>query len=123
MNYYLGVFQKYADFNGRARRSEFWFFFLFNLIAIFATLFIGILIKFPSLTIIYYLGMLIPYWALLVRRMHDNNRSGWFVFVPFYNLILLLSEGTRGPNEYGPDPKDPDSTFRFGESGLLDDTI
>ena len=68
MNYYLGVFKKYADFNGRARRSEFWFFFLFNMIAIFATAFIGNLIRFPFLVVIYYLGMLIPYLAVLVRR-------------------------------------------------------
>ena len=55
--------------------------------------------------------------------MHDNNKSGWYCLIPLYNLILALSEGTRGPNEYGPDPKDPNASAMMGESGLLDDAI
>ena len=123
MNYYLGVFKKYADFNGRARRSEFWYFFLFDSIALFVMLLIDNVLKSSFMFSIYVLARGIPYLAVSVRRMHDNNKSGWYCLIPLYNIILALSEGTRGPNEYGPDPKDPNSTVMMGESGLLDDAI
>ena len=50
-------------------------------------------------------ALLIPSLAVAVRRMHDVGKSGWFLLVPIYNLILALTEGTKGENEYGPDPK------------------
>jgi uncharacterized membrane protein YhaH (DUF805 family) len=124
MNYYLKVLQQYADFSGRARRSEYWFYTLFNTIAIYLTFFIGALIHFPFLGAIYFLGILIPTLAVIVRRMHDCDKSGWFYLIPIYNIILLFSEGTRGPNNYGPDPKDPNAMAGFGgDSNLLDDNI
>lgn len=51
------------------------------------------------------LGTLIPYIAVTVRRMHDVGKSGWFMLIPIYNLILTLTEGDRGSNQYGSDPK------------------
>jgi uncharacterized membrane protein YhaH (DUF805 family) len=60
-----------------------------------------------------YLGTLIPTIAVAVRRVHDSDKSGWFVLVPIYNLILMFLEGTKGPNRFGPDPKNPASAEAF----------
>jgi uncharacterized membrane protein YhaH (DUF805 family) len=51
------------------------------------------------------LALFIPGIAVAVRRMHDVGKSGWFILIPIYNLILAVTEGQRGPNEYGEDPK------------------
>jgi uncharacterized membrane protein YhaH (DUF805 family) len=58
---------------------------------------------------IYSLGVLIPSIAVGVRRMHDVGKSGWFLLIPIYNLILAVREGESGPNKYGPDPKNPEA--------------
>jgi uncharacterized membrane protein YhaH (DUF805 family) len=59
------------------------------------------------LMIVFYLGILIPLIAAGVRRLHDVGKSGWYLLIPIYNLILALTPGQMGANEYGPDPKDP----------------
>lgn len=118
------VFQNYANFNGRARRSEYWYFLLFNIAIFFLVAIIGAILGslfndvMTGLVIayvfilLYNLATLIPSIAVLVRRLHDVNKSGWFYFVAFIPLvgviwliILLCSEGTSGNNEYGSDPK------------------
>ena len=120
MNWYLAVWKNYAGFSGRSRRTEYWMFFLFNLI-IAAVLEIpafalaktpAVALIFAALAGIYGLAALIPGLAVFVRRLHDTNRSGWWFFigfVPFVGAIILLvfmcMEGTPGPNQYGPDPK------------------
>ena len=122
------VFDNYANFEGRARRSEYWYYVLMNALlgvglfvlgAVFAGMEIGIL---SGLFILAYVvlavGTLIPSLAVAVRRLHDGNYSGWFLlmgFIPIANIVLIVflaTEGTRGPNKYGPDPK-----------GLLDDNL
>lgn len=108
MKWYIMVLKKYADFNGRARRSEYWFFALFNTIFLYALVFIGIYVNMPSMYLIYNLAVIIPAIAVAVRRMHDVNKSGWYALIPIYNLILAFTEGTKGPNDYGPDPKAPE---------------
>ncbi|MFJ1430907.1 DUF805 domain-containing protein [Capnocytophaga canimorsus] len=105
MNWYLKVLKQYADFKGRARRKEYWMFTLFNSIVFFALVFIGGLMETTVLFSIYYLAIIVPSIAVGVRRMHDVGKSGWFILVPIYNLVLCLTEGERGPNQYGPDPK------------------
>jgi uncharacterized membrane protein YhaH (DUF805 family) len=105
MNYYLNVWKNFANFSGRARRSEYWYFFLFNFIIAVILGQIAVLIEFPWLVTIYYLATLIPSIAVGVRRMHDVGKSGWYLLIPIYSFILAVSEGTRGNNEYGPDPK------------------
>jgi len=105
MNYYLKVLQNYATFTGRARRSEYWYFFLFNLIISFVLGFVGGIMDTTVLANIYSLVVLIPSIAVGVRRMHDVGKSGWFILIPIYNFILALSEGEKGENEYGADPK------------------
>lgn len=120
MNYYLQVLQNYATFTGRARRSEYWYFFLFNIIfGIAASILDNVLglamegIGYGPIYIFYGLAVFIPGLAVLVRRLHDVGKSGWFFFIvliplvgAIWLLVLLATDGTAGENEYGPNPKD-----------------
>ena len=105
MNYYISVLKNYATFTGRARRKEYWMFVLFNIIFSFAFGFICGLAGVPDLAQLYTLVVLLPSIAVGVRRMHDTGRSGWYLLVPIYNFILAVTEGDKGDNEYGADPK------------------
>jgi uncharacterized membrane protein YhaH (DUF805 family) len=105
MNYYLNVWKNFANFSGRARRSEYWYFVLFNTIIAIIIGQISILIEFPYLIIIYYLAIILPSLAVAVRRMHDVGKSGWYFLIPFYNFILAVTEGQNETNEYGENPK------------------
>lgn len=125
-------FQRYVDFQGRSQRSEYWWVVLFNLI-IFTLLFmfsgIGIEaleaedysnVSTPVLMlgVVYVLAILLPSIALVVRRFHDLNQTGWlylaFIIVgilPFIGILASIAmyvwfafPGTKGPNKYGPDP-------------------
>jgi len=119
MNWYLKVLNQYADFNGRARRKEYWMFALINfIISMILTLVDTEIFKneLGVLDLIYSLAVLVPTIAVAVRRMHDVGKSGWFILIPIYNLILALTEGDSGPNEYGPDPK----TEKTESADLLD---
>lgn len=101
------VFENYANFSGRARRSEYWYFVLANTIISFALGFVLGLIS-PSLGLaanLYSFAVLIPSIAVAIRRVHDVGKSGWYLLIPLYNLILLFTDGEQGVNEYGPDPK------------------
>jgi uncharacterized membrane protein YhaH (DUF805 family) len=105
MKYYLKVLENYATFSGRARRSEYWYFLLFNVIIAIVLGFIGGLMGTTVLSNIYSLAVIIPGIAVGVRRMHDVGKSGWFLLIPIYNLILACTDGVNGDNEYGADPK------------------
>jgi uncharacterized membrane protein YhaH (DUF805 family) len=105
MKYYLKVLQNYATFSGRARRSEYWYFFLFNVIIAIVLGIVSGMMGTTILSNIYSLAVLIPGIAVGVRRMHDVGKSGWFLLIPIYNLILACTDGTQGDNEYGTDPK------------------
>lgn len=111
MNYYTEPLKKYAVFNGRAGREEYWYFFLFNFIIVFVLgLIEGLLGIAPEsddsiFANIYSLAVLIPSIAVGVRRMHDIDKSGWYILIPLYDLILALRKGTEGDNKYGSDPK------------------
>ncbi|SEP29811.1 Uncharacterized membrane protein YhaH, DUF805 family [Flavobacterium sp. CF108] len=115
------VFENYANFNGRARRKEYWMFFLANFIVSFGLGFIMGLLA-PSLALIanvYSLAVLVPSIAVGVRRLHDTGKSGWFILIPIYNIILLATEGDKGVNEYGPDPKNEfDEVNEIGKAEL-----
>lgn len=124
MNYYLEVLKKYAEFDGRARRSEYWYFTLFSIIISIALGVLGAAMKSELLGNIYSLAVLVPSIAVAIRRMHDVGKSGWYCLIPIYNLILACTAGDVGPNQYGPDPKDPNASAMVGgNSGLLDDAI
>lgn len=115
--YFINVItQHYADFNGRARRSEYWYFALFNIItSVILTYGIGAIIGAAAgagLSAIYSLAVILPGLGVVVRRLHDVGKSGWFfliVLIPLVGVIWLLvlfcTEGTIGMNEYGPNPK------------------
>ena len=104
MNNYFKVLQNYATFSGRARRKEFWMFVLFNFIVGEVSVVVcGLCI--PELAILYPLAVLLPSIAVGVRRMHDVGKSGWFLLIPIYNFILAVTEGEKGENKYGADPK------------------
>lgn len=107
LGYYFGCFAKYASFQGRASRKEYWGFFLFNFLAAFllGALSAGTLIG------LYVLVALLPGISVCVRRLHDINRSGWWwwlVIVPYVGWLILLIfmclRGTPGDNDYGQDP-------------------
>ena len=107
------VIKNFANFNGRARRKEYWYFTLVNIIFSFVLGFIsglsgltfGPLGSSGILDTVYSLLVLIPSIAVGVRRMHDVGKSGWYLLIPFYNLYLAVTEGEKRTNEYGDDPK------------------
>ncbi len=108
MNWYLKVLKQYADFSGRARRKEYWMFFLFNIIIIYGLIFLAIGLEMPSLVTlygIYTFAVLIPSLAVGVRRMHDAGKSGWYLLIPIYSLILACTDSEAGSNKWGPNPK------------------
>ncbi|MFD6921584.1 DUF805 domain-containing protein [Streptomyces sp. NPDC059944] len=119
MHYYTDVLKKYASFQGRARRSEYWMFALFNVVIALVLLGLAAATKstvFYVLYIVYILAVILPSLGVLVRRLHDTGRSGgWFFisFVPFVGGLVLfiftVLEGNPGPNEYGPNPKGVDA--------------
>ena len=100
MNWYLEVLKKYAVFDGRARRKEYWMFFLINFII---AVVLGLIETIVGT--IYELVVLIPSIAVGVRRMHDTDRSGWWLLLPLVNLVFLAQEGHPGDNQYGLNPK------------------
>ncbi|HEX5338524.1 MAG TPA: DUF805 domain-containing protein [Gallionella sp.] len=115
MNWYLEVLQKYAVFGGRARRREYWMFFLFNIIvAILIGLVTGITGAIMGMgttlsdaaSTLYSLGILVPSIAVAIRRMHDLGRSGWWILLPVVNLVFMCLDSQPGENEYGPNPKE-----------------
>lgn len=113
MNWYLGCWKKYAEFSGRARRQEFWMFVLFNGLASVALGVVdGILGTNGALGGLYSLAVLIPFLAVSVRRLHDTDRSGWWILVniiPLIGAIILLvflcSDSKPGENRFGANPK------------------
>ncbi|MEU0401154.1 DUF805 domain-containing protein [Streptomyces sp. NPDC006197] len=113
MNWYLEVLKKYAVFNGRARRQEFWMFYLFNVIAVIVLAIVDSALGiYPALTGIYALAVFLPYLGVSIRRLHDTGRSGWWLLiglVPLVGGIILIvffaSEGEQHQNAHGPNPK------------------
>ncbi len=113
MNYYLKVLKNYATFTGRARRKEFWMYFLiFNIFSIPVAIADIMLNTGNKMSVLYTLAFLLPTIAVIVRRLHDIGKSGWWYLIsliPLVGLIgflvLMCLDGTRGENKYGLDPK------------------
>src|SRR3954451_25317673 len=106
MNWYVDVLKKYAVFSGRARRQEYWMFFLFNLIIAIVLAVGGRIIGTSILSAVYSLAVLLPGLGVAVRRLHDTDRSGWWILIgliPLVGAIILIvflaSEGKQQPNE------------------------
>ena len=109
---------RYASFGGRARRSEYWYFALFHSLAILLAGVVSylVMLAIPALGFTLYsiviFGTLLPHVAVSVRRLHDVNRTGWWYLLgcvpPLGTIVLLVwfcTDGTRGPNRFGADPK------------------
>lgn len=105
--WYLDVLKKYAVFTGRARRKEYWMFFLINfVIALLIGVFEGLIGVNEVFSNLYSLAILIPSIAVGVRRLHDTDRSGWWLLLPIVNIIFLALEGQSGTNRFGSNPKE-----------------
>jgi uncharacterized membrane protein YhaH (DUF805 family) len=113
LSWYLEVLKKYAVFDGRSRRSEYWYFALFNFII---TVVFEILTQasgvFLVLLYIYDLAVLLPAIGVSIRRLHDTNRSGWWILIgliPIVGWIILIvfmgQDSDLGDNKYGSNPK------------------
>jgi len=134
MKWFIKVLSHYADFSGRARRTEYWMFVLFNVIfnLVWTFLVIAGVLVFTSddnnrampfimvsvASLSYYFLMMLPSMSVAVRRLHDLGKSGWMMFVGLipiaggiWLLVLMLTEGNKGENEYGPDPKTTEEIF------------
>ncbi len=132
-------FSRYVDFQGRSRRSEYWWIALFNVIVfgvgtVLAMVLGGVNFETGEMGVagyvifgllgLYALGIILPSIALFIRRLHDINQTGWIYlglvllgFVPLIGLLASIAQiviacipGTVGPNKYGPDPKNPAGT-------------
>lgn len=114
MEWYLKCIKLYAEFNGRARRKEYWMFVLFNFIfAIVVSVIDTILGSTGILSILYTLFIFLPSLAVTVRRLHDTGRSGWWLLIGlvpiigfFVLLFFMVQDGDDFDNDFGPNPKD-----------------
>ena len=120
MNWYLIALKKYAVFSGRSRRKEYWYFYLFYILFIFVLTFIDIMIgtydavaEIGLIGGVFVLSMLIPLLAASVRRLHDTDRSGWWLLIALIPLIgaivilvFTLQDSKPGENQYGSNPKE-----------------
>ena len=127
MNYYLHVLQNFNNFSGRARRKEYWMYTLIYMPIIFLAMFAdnalgttfqmeamgqSVDIGYGWVYVIVCLLHFLPSLSVVVRRLHDVGKSGWFyliIFIPLvgfiWMLVLLVSDGNKGENKYGADPK------------------
>jgi uncharacterized membrane protein YhaH (DUF805 family) len=115
MNWYLDVLKNYAVFEGRARRMEYWMFTLWNTAVALLLFLIGAAAGGQTgfvLNMMYAFAVLPPSLAVAVRRLHDTDRSGWWlclVVIPFVGslvlLVFLVTDSQPGTNQFGPNPK------------------
>ncbi|MET0271032.1 MAG: DUF805 domain-containing protein [Sphingomonas sp.] len=144
MDWMLLPLRRYAQFTGRARRKEYWMFALFIVIASIVLAIVESVLGIGTTTTtsgvpadaygfaysadhnmgwlsgLFALAMLIPSIAVGVRRLHDTDRSGWWMLIGLIPLIggivlfvFMVTSGTRGPNRFGPDPVEADSAVRI----------
>ena len=120
MNWYLKALKQYADFDGRARRREYWMYLLFNFIfAMLALTIDNVLgltlggLPYGVFYFCYAAAVLLPGIAVAVRRLHDVGKSGWMILIALipivgaiWLLVLMLTDGDQGENEYGHNPKE-----------------
>ena len=110
--------KNYADFNGRARRKEYWLFYLFLMLGYIVTAVIDLMTGsfdeisgFGILSGLFFLGIIIPNIAVTIRRLHDQDKSGWWILIGFIPvlgglvlLVFMCLPGTTGDNRFGADP-------------------
>ncbi|MCH8545761.1 MAG: DUF805 domain-containing protein [Cryomorphaceae bacterium] len=124
MNWYLKVLRQYIDFEGRARRKEYWMFVLINIVVAFIVSLLDNILGLADketgtgvLSTLYALAVLLPGIAVSVRRLHDINKSGWWLLISFipligiiWLLVLMATDGKPGQNQYGINPKEVTET-------------
>ncbi|QSX33056.1 DUF805 domain-containing protein [Shewanella avicenniae] len=125
MEYYIGAFKKFADFTDRARRKEYWMFFLFNLIVSILLQLVDVILGTVVISTLYSLTVLLPSLAVGARRLHDTGRSGWWQLIgiiPVIGWIVLIvfycQDGEPGDNEYGHNPKGIDADDDYGVTNV-----
>lgn len=141
--YFIDIYQnKFAEFGGRARREEYWYFTLYWIIIIVILGLIGGLGETMDIPILRALGFglltlfvlvsILPYLALVSRRLHDSGKSAWWWlirFIPFGPIVLLVFyclDSERGPNKWGPSPKyyvEDDEEEIYDQHLLMDDDL
>jgi uncharacterized membrane protein YhaH (DUF805 family) len=104
--YFVVGLKKFNKFSGRARRAEFWWFYLFIFIATWIIQLITNAMGIPFIGYVAQAASLVPTFAVAWRRMHDIGKSGAYSLIPIYGIILCVKEGDKGPTNYGPDPKE-----------------
>lgn len=121
MDYFIDGLSEFANFKSRARRKDFW---MFHLWCVIVGVFVGVtagLTMGPKnaafIANVYNVGLILPSLAITVRRLHDVNKSGWFMFVPFYGFYLMFVEGDKGDNRFGTDPKAPLDMTHMSKAG------
>jgi len=118
--YYVETMQeRYAQFDGRARRSEFWYLYLFYVLITFGAAFLMSMVARPNIAFplagLVALAHFLPILSAIVRRLHDTNRSGWWFLVSFIPaigtiilIVFLAQDSDEFENDWGPNPKDED---------------
>jgi uncharacterized membrane protein YhaH (DUF805 family) len=134
MKWYLHALRKYAVFEGRARRREYWIFELVNTVIGMVLFVLAVMLGkagyqyFLSLPFFYVVATTIPTYSSLVRRLHDTNHSGWWMFISavpvvgvFILLRMIVTDSDPGENRFGPNPKQQLTTEPTGspEMGYL----
>ena len=125
MNWYVKVLKQYADFKGRARRKEYWMFVLINAIISMLMMLLdellgttyGPLNEEGYFDTFYALATFVPSIAVSARRMHDVGKSGWYMLIPIYNLILFCTDGEYDVNKWGANPKHDQQELMINEIG------
>lgn len=112
MNWFVEVLKKYAVFSGRARRQEYWMFTLIASLIYLGLIVLGLAMDTEVPELVFFAATFLPSLAVSVRRLHDTGRSGWWVLIGMVPcvgsiviIIFMATEGERGENRYGPDPK------------------
>ena len=124
MHWYIEVLKKYAVFEGRARRKEYW---IFVLISSLVLIFLSLIDELTGwkvwedegvLSLVYSIAVFVPTLAVVVRRLHDTDRSGWWILIALIPLVgaivllvFLILKGNEGDNRFGPDPKAETATW------------
>ncbi len=111
MEYFTDAFKKYADFSGRATRTQYWMFVLIYTIIYLVLIGIDTALGMVALSAIFNLVLIIPSISIACRRLHDTGRSGWWqliILIPLIGAIVILVflvQDSRADNEYGANPK------------------
>ena len=111
MDYFIDALKQYANFKGRARRTEYWMFVLFYLLILFGLTFVDYVLGTGFLSTIYSLVLFIPSISIAARRLHDTSRTGWWqliTLIPVIGIIVILfflAQDSHDANDYGQNPK------------------